>query len=303
MNFDALSYRAYYAARDTVGTYLPRRLPRVMKFLQPIKDLLLRQTPVWVTVRAGLSQGLWMKLDLRKEARLWRGEHERVVQRAILAAVGPGATVYDIGAHAGSIALGTARLVAPSGCVVAFEADPTNVENLRENTSRNKLNPLITIVSCAVWSCTTAQIPFRLGGNERSQGGVQADGQQPVLGRGSLIQVPTITIDDFIASGGRIPNLVKIDVEGGESEVLRGGASLFLKARPLLIVEIHHQEAAEQIREWLIRTRYSAGWMIPNEQFPRCLFAWPEEFDGAAWVSIIQVSTGRSVITGEPPAR
>jgi FkbM family methyltransferase len=45
--------------------------------------------------------------------------------------------------------------------------------------------------------------------------------------------------------------LLKIGVEGGEYEVLRGANTLFAKERPLLIAEVHHQGAAEQITAWL----------------------------------------------------
>ena len=49
------------------------------------------------------------------------------------------------------------------------------------------------------------------------------DGQRPVLGSGHLIDVPAVTLDDFVANGGPAPQLVKIDVEVGEYDVLRGG--------------------------------------------------------------------------------
>jgi hypothetical protein len=78
--------------------------------------------------------------------------------------------------------------------------------------------------------------------------------------------------------------LVKIDVEGGEYEVLRGGTKLFAKQRPLVIAEIHHQQAAEQITNWLSEYQYCARWNIPKEQFPRHMFAWPKETDGEAWM-------------------
>jgi len=96
--------------------------------------------------------------------------------------------------------------------------------------------------------------------------------------------VPAIALDDFIATGGPVPQLVKVDVEGGEYEVLRGGSNLFTKQRPLIIVEVHHQEASDHIHPWLIEHQYCGRWIIPSENFPCCLFAWPNEYDGAAWM-------------------
>ena len=124
MNFDVLKYRIYFAARG-LGSGLLGRVPAAAR--KSLRRTLFPETAQWVRVRSGISQGLWMRLLLPREVRLWRGEHEITVQRAILAAVTPGCVVYDVGAHTGSIALGVARLVGPTGRVVAFEADPANI--------------------------------------------------------------------------------------------------------------------------------------------------------------------------------
>src|SRR6516165_91928 len=104
--------------RIGAGRILPSWLPKA-RGLDHIKQLIQRE--VWVQVEAGLSQGMWMRLRLPGEGAYWRGTHEPEVQKAIFCAVRPGMVVYDIGAHLGSIALGTARLVGKLGCVVAFE--------------------------------------------------------------------------------------------------------------------------------------------------------------------------------------
>ena len=108
---------------------LPSWLPKA-RGLDHIKQLIQRE--VWVQVEAGLSQGMWMRLRLPGEGAYWRGTHEPEVQKAIFCAVRPGMVVYDIGAHLGSIALGTARLVGKLGCVVAFDGDPENIVRLKE---------------------------------------------------------------------------------------------------------------------------------------------------------------------------
>jgi FkbM family methyltransferase len=284
MNLNDLTCRAYLGLRELKIAGILRRIPGVMRPIRRLLRILLPSKPVWVQVRSGMSQGMWMRLNLRKEARLWRGEHELTLQGALRAAVIPGAVVYDIGAHAGSIALGVARLVGPNGHVVAFEADPQNAENLRENRDRNHLTATLRIVSSAVWSYSSSGISFRCGGEKRSHGGVEMDGQHPVLGSGELIDVPAVTLDDFVANGGPIPQLVKIDVEGGEYDVLRGGEDLFSTQRPLIVAEVHHKQAADRIGPWLIEHQYSSRWVAPVEKFPCCLFAWPETYRGSGWM-------------------
>jgi FkbM family methyltransferase len=287
-SFNSNLYRIYFILKKSAAEGVLRRWPGAGPGLDRLKRLAQRHflgnAHVWVRVQSGLSQGLWMRICVPGEAGLWRGEHELEVQNAILAVVRPGAVVYDVGAHVGTMALGAAQLVGDMGCVVAFEGDPENVERLRDNSVRNGLEGRLQVVHAAVWSRTAGDgLSFRRGATARSQGGIEADGNHPVLARGEIINVPAITLDDFVAAGGPPPQLVKIDVEGGEYEVLRGAATLFATQRPLIIAEVHHQRAAEQIATWLNEHRYGAQWNIPEEKFPRRLFAWPTERDGEAW--------------------
>jgi FkbM family methyltransferase len=275
-------YRAYLALKKRVIEPAFRRWPQGQARFNNAKDFVRRTAlpsrTAWVQVQSGFAVGLWMRLRIPEEAGFWRGEHEPEVQSAISAMIQPGEVVYDVGAHLGSLALPTARLVGPSGRVVAFEGDPQNVERLRENSARNHLGSCIQAVHAAVWSHrSTSGISFRRGKNQASQGGVESDGQRPVLASGEIISVPVTTLDDFVAAGGRVPHLVKIDVEGGEYEVLRGGSALFVNHRPRIVVEVHHQEAAHKIAAWLEECRYSVEWRIPAENFPRYLIAWPIE--------------------------
>jgi FkbM family methyltransferase len=277
-----LLYRLCFAFEDLAAMLWPRRWPRLTRKLKRIDSLLKRyalpKLRVLVRVQSGLSQGMWLRVHLPEEASYWRGNHESRVQEAISAVVQPGAVVYDVGAHIGMIALGAARLVGEGGCVVAFDGDPDNAASLRENCFLNHFETRIQVVHAAVWSYATRDgISFRRGtSNHRSQGGVEADGHRPVLGSGETVKVPAITLDDFIAVGPS-PQLVKIDVEGGEYEILRGGEKLFVNRRPRIILEVHRRHAAEQITGWLQSLRYRAEWDIPEQGFPRTLFAWPEE--------------------------
>jgi FkbM family methyltransferase len=281
-----LVYRTYFVLKERIvdpglRCWTPaRRGVEAAKLF--VKRRLFRSRHVWVRVQSGFAQGMWMHLRIPEEAGFWRGEHEPGVQKALSSMVRAGDVVYDVGAHLGSFALGIARLVGASGKVVAFDGDPSNVERLQENSVRNGLQRNLQVVHAGVWSHTShisdtgqEEITFRRG-HDGTTGGVEADGQRPVLADADLIRVPATTLDEFVA-GGPGPQLIKIDVEGGEWQVLLGAANLIAKHRPRLIVEVHHQEADERIRAWLVEFRYAAEWKIPAEKFPRSLIAWPCE--------------------------
>jgi hypothetical protein len=73
------------------------------------------------------------------------------------------------------------------------------------------------------------------------------------------------------------PDVLKIDVEGGESEVLKGAARLFEEIRPCLLCEVHDALNAEFIQAWLASRNYSSRWMEESERFPRHLVAQARE--------------------------
>jgi FkbM family methyltransferase len=296
VNVYAVLYRTYLVLKRSTSEGALRRWPCTGRGLDQLKRLIqhyfLTRGRVWVRIQSGLSKGMWMRLRLPEEALVWRGKHEPEVQNAIMAVVRQGDVVYDIGAHVGTMALGAALLAGDSGLVIAFDGDPENIARLHEHSARNGFENRFRVEHAAVWSRTAIDgIGFRRGATVRSQGGVEADGNRPVLASGEVINVPAVSLDDFIATGGPPPQLVKIDVEGGECEVLRGGKELFAKDRPLVIVEVHQQQAAEKISRWLSDHQYSAQWNVPKEKFPRHLFAWPAETDGEAWMRDIRSRT------------
>ena len=278
-------YRISFVFEDLGAKLASWRLPRAVRIAKHtihklFRRFVLTELSPLVQVQSGLSRGMWIRVRLPEEASYWRGQRERALQDAISSFVREGSVVYDVGSHIGVVALGTARLAGKTGCVVAFDGDPDNAARLRENCLLNKLETRVRVVHAAVWSYTESNgIWFRRGATRRSHGGVEADGHHPVLAAGPVIKVPAITLDDFVRSEGPPPELVKIDVEGGEYEVLRGGEILFTERRPRIIVEVHHHDALEQILNWLERVRYCARWEIPEQEFPRVLFGWPAESD------------------------
>lgn len=280
-------YRMFFVLKKSAAEGALQRWPGASRGLERFQQLFQRHSTRtvldWVRVQSGLSRGMWIEIAIPGEGFVWRGEHEPEVQDAIHAVLTQGTVFYDVGAHVGTMSLGAANVVGETGRVVAFDAEPENVERLRRSAAKNGLEGRLRVVQAAVWSHSARDgISFRRGA-VRSQGGVEAEGNRPVLASGEIINVSAITLDDFIATGEPPPQLLKIDVEGGEYEVLRGAARLFASLRPLVLIEVHHQQAADQIATWLHDYRYEGRWNIPKEEFPRRLFAWPAEQVEKAW--------------------
>ena len=92
-------------------------------------------------VRAGPGKGLRMARQ-QASADYLRGTNELPVQNAVTAVLRPGDEFVDVGANVGFFSLLAARLVGPTGRVVAIEALPANVAALEANARRNRLDQI-----------------------------------------------------------------------------------------------------------------------------------------------------------------
>ncbi len=240
-----------------------------------IGKILLPEEFGWVKVERGLAQGVWLRLRLAGEGSYWLGHHEVVVQELLERLCKPGFVFYDIGAHLGFFSFGVANCIGPKGRVFAFEPDTENCVRLKEMVTRNNLQSRVKVVEAAAWSYTSSGgVPFRQG-SSKAHGGVLADGIAAVLADGEMQLVSAISLDDFLRKGNPCADVVKIDVEGGECEVLKGAEELFSRSRPVLLCEVHHEKAAQWITKWLVPKGYVAEWRVPKELYPRLLLGQP----------------------------
>lgn len=70
--------------------------------------------------------------------------------------------------------------------------------------------------------------------------------------------VPVTTLDTFVEHIN-IPNkirFIKIDVEGAELRVLQGSIKLLTEAKPLILCELHGEDIARQVFDFLVKRDY-----------------------------------------------
>jgi FkbM family methyltransferase len=220
-------------------------------------------------VRSGPGKGLLFELNPRWETPTWDGSYELEVQRVLLERLKPGSVFYDVGANIGFYSLLAAR---QSAQVFAFEPDVQNAESLEHHVRLNSLGAKIEVIRAAVFSTSgyVALEPadFTMGHGNAHVGPTTEDSH-------STVKVPCTTLDDF-AQEHVAPDTIKIDVEGAESNVLRGADRLFTHSRPHLICEVHDPENASFIEAWLKIRAYEFRWLDTNNSFPRQLLAAPK---------------------------
>lgn len=161
--------------------------------------------------------------------------YERETTRLISCLVKPDMVVLDIGAHVGYYSLLAARRVGPNGKVYAFEPEPGNydllVENIEQNGYENVI-PFRQAISDRKGNSTLFLTSLDNGRHSLYHHGLPESGH---------MVVETTTVDAFLESKGWPQvGLVKVDVEGAESEVLGGmGGLLERSSRIKLIIEFN----------------------------------------------------------------
>jgi FkbM family methyltransferase len=206
-----------------------------------------------VRVASGGLAGARLTLDLKAEKSLWLGTYEPELQRAIRTFAGPGMTAFDIGANLGYTAMLMARAVGPNGRVFAFEPEPRNLTRLARHVARNPEGRRVTVVAAAV-GARSGQGRLQIHRSTSMGKLVGAPGRPESYT--SVVSVPLLTLDRFVARGGPPPQIVKIDVEGAEAMVLAGMRRILESDRPLLLIEMHGPAAAQASWRWLRRHGY-----------------------------------------------
>lgn len=156
-----------------------------------------------------------------------------VIDRAnliLLAALEPGATVLDIGANVGAYARLYATTVGPTGYVLAVEPHPVTATTCR---ARCDDMPWITVQQIAVSDHGGPGALFADVVDARRSSLWIAN--VPYTGESYPVQVTTL--DTLIGTMLAFPRLIKIDAQGAEAKILRGGTAT-LDARPLWQIEV-----------------------------------------------------------------
>jgi FkbM family methyltransferase len=144
---------------------------------------------------------------------IYCGLHEFPEMAFVLHALGPGQLFVDVGANAGSYTL-LAAGVSGASCV-AIEPVPATFARLVANVRLNKLEERVRCLNIGL-ADVSGELAFVV--DEDTVNRVATGGERP----GSLATVSVRTLDEVL--GGERPSVLKVDVEGYELAVLRGGS-------------------------------------------------------------------------------
>jgi FkbM family methyltransferase len=155
-----------------------------------------------------------------------------------------GELVIDVGANIGNH---TVFLAGVCNCdVIALEPFQKSFELLIRNIDINKLGKRVTPINVAAGA--------RAGFGDVCLSTTADYGQAVIRETTALAGIRIVPLDELVLP--RQPRILKIDVEGSESAVLKGAETLITRARPLIYVETLNEEAFDEVCTFLNRMEY-----------------------------------------------
>ncbi len=152
---------------------------------------------------------------------LREGYYESEVIEALRPFLGPGSTLWDIGANFGLHSI-TAKLLQPSTQVFAFEPNPVMVTEIQSNCRLNGVE--ITVMPLALAE-TEGQATLHI--SERGNSGMSTLRAWSGGHYDRQVVVACHRAEDLVATRGLPPpTVIKVDVEGSEAAVFSGLGSL-----------------------------------------------------------------------------
>lgn len=231
------------------------RFPPLARFIRGSINASVADGLSEVEIAAGDLQGYKILLNLKAEKSRWLGTYEPELAEAVREFVKPGNVVYDVGANIGYVSLLLAHAAGPAGRVYAFEALPVNAERIRRNIALNGFEQRIHLVPQAVADKSgelTFYVHASVGMGKLAGSAGRSDEQYQ-----AEITVPTLPLDEFVyQQGNPAPQVVKMDIEGGEVLALPGMKRILAEHHPLLLLELHGSESEKVAWEILTAAGY-----------------------------------------------
>ena len=241
------------------------RIPFLSKLIRKTLNAAAPEGFTRVTIASGPAEGLDMRLDLHAEKDYWLGTYEPDLQLAAEKMISPVSVVYDVGANIGYISLMCASLTAEEGHIFSFEALPSNIIRLTENVAINNLSSRITIVHAAVISQNGPVTFYTHQSGAMGKAAGSAGRDEKYL---DSVMVNGVALDDFVYNGKHpVPDIVKMDIEGGEGNALKGAGKLLTAGKPSFLIELHGEVAARSVWEILVNHGYQIHTLERN--FPQ----------------------------------
>lgn len=166
---------------------------------------------------------------------LTNGVWERYETDLFYKLIKPGDVVVDIGANIGYYTLIAAKIVGNEGKVYAFEPESDNYELLVKNIEINGYTNITPIKK----ALSNRKGNLKLFLNKTNLGGHSISDDNVPIRKGGVIEVETITLDDYFEKSineNRV-DFIKMDTEGAEGLIIEGSKNILKNNNLKILME------------------------------------------------------------------
>ena len=236
------------------------------RLLEPTPPEIVEQ---WCTISNGPAKDCQIRLPVPSgfANQIVPGNYEPLCTKVMQGLVTQDSVCLDIGGHYGYFTLVMACL-ASNGRVDTYEPVPAHAERIEESTKRSQLSHVTVHREAIADVSTTMTLRCRTSGNHDSMsyldsvGGIVSEAAQEQYPSFESLSVQTKTLDGLMELQ---PDFIKIDAEGAEAAILRGGINLLQSSSSLrLLVEVHGIREAFECANVLQRVGYRAIMLGPQ---------------------------------------
>ncbi len=190
------------------------------------------------------GDGVRLALDLATypDVAMAAGVYELDTVRLLRKLLRPGMHFVDGGANIGFFSCRAARLVGPTGRVDAFEPDPINRRRFEENLARNGFAEAVHVHPLAI-SDRAETLTFHRPAAETKRNHGETSRFPPRDVPTEAFEVTAVRLDEAL---DRVPDVVKLDLEGSEPLALAGARGWIASDRPPTWIVEHNPEAGER---------------------------------------------------------
>lgn len=165
------------------------------------------------------------------------GNYEVVEERFCTRYLKPGMTAIDVGGNIGIYALTFSKLVGPQGKVHSFEPEPKNFLRLSENVGLNQA--VNTTINAAAVGASNGHLELNVYSEMFAAWHTAGTPKLPdpfnegkFVDPDHTIKVPMVTLDSYCEIKNiQTIDFLKVDVEGGELDVVEGCTKLLRAGR------------------------------------------------------------------------
>jgi FkbM family methyltransferase len=203
-------------------------------------------------VQGRMARGHLMRLDCRVPSHCWAffsGRYDDSKIAVLLSLLRPGGIALDVGANIGFYTVPLAIHAKAIGSkVVAFEPLESNAALLRLNLGLNNCLDVVQVIESGLGNeSALAKVVLTddfLAGGAVGNATIMSDAlYQERYAQFARTEVKVDTLDRSWHGEGRI-DVVKVDVEGNETQVLDGGRNTIAAHRPVLLIEVNRVHQA-----------------------------------------------------------